>query len=100
MSGGPMSGSGRSETRTGSDPGAAVDRDRLLARVKECFLELSERQREIFEMCELEGRPPAEVAELLGVAPSTVRVTALRARRAIRERILETDPELVEDVCT
>jgi len=47
-------------------------------------------------MVEYEGREPTDVAELLDVAPSTVRVTLLRARRALREEVLRTDPALVE----
>lgn len=77
-------------------PGDTLDRDRLLARVGACFLALGGRQREVFELCELEGRDSVEVGELLGMAPSTVRVVLLRARRAVREEILRTDPELVE----
>lgn len=81
---------------TAAGPADTLDRDRLIARVGACFLALGGRQREVFELCELEGRDSVEVGELLGVAPSTVRVTLLRARRAVREEILRTDPELVE----
>lgn len=80
------------------DPAAAVDRERLLDRVEACFLALSPRQRQVFQLVELEGRSAAEVARELDVAPSTVRVLLLRARRAIREEILRTDAELVEAV--
>lgn len=78
------------------DPERALDRARLLDRVRRSFLGLTERQREIFDLAELQGFEAAEVGELLGIAPSTVRVTLLRARRIVREEILRTDPELVE----
>ncbi|MGD2067594.1 MAG: RNA polymerase sigma factor [Gemmatimonadota bacterium] len=78
------------------DPERALDRARLLDRVRRSFLGLTERQREIFDLAELQGFEAAEVGEMLGVAPSTVRVTLLRARRTLREEILRTDPELVE----
>jgi RNA polymerase sigma-70 factor (ECF subfamily) len=73
-----------------------VDKERLLDRVRECFLGLAGRQREVFELCELQGLDSVEAGDLLGIAPATVRVTLLRARRTVREEILRTDPELVE----
>jgi len=80
------------------DPGRAVDTERLLERVEACFLDLSPRQRQVFQLVELEGWSAADAARELGVAPATVRVLLLRARRAIREEILRTDAELVEAV--
>ena len=77
-------------------PDGRVDRERLLERVRQSFLGLSGRQREVFELCELQGMDSSEVGEMLGIAPSTVRVTLLRARGRVREDILRTDPELVE----
>jgi RNA polymerase sigma-70 factor, ECF subfamily len=80
------------------DPAGAVDTERLLSRVEECFLALSPRQRQVFQLVELEGWSAADAARELGVAPATVRVLLLRARRAIREEILRTHAELVEAV--
>jgi len=83
-------------TAHGPDPEDELTRRRLKDRVIAAFGALTERQREIFEMVEFEGREPTDVAELLDVAPSTVRVTLLRARRALRDEVLRTDPALVE----
>lgn len=83
-------------TARGPDPEDELTRCRLKERVIEAFGALTERQREIFEMVEFGGREPTEVARLVGVAPSTVRVTLLRARRTLREEVLRTDPALVE----
>lgn len=77
-------------------PEAAVDRDRLLARVRASFRSLTPRQREVFQLVELEGWTAVEAAGQLEIAPATARVLLLRARRTIREDILRTDPELVE----
>ena len=77
-------------------PADRIDRARLLERVRQCYLGLTERQRQVFDLCELEGLPSTEVGERLDIAPATVRVTLLKARRAVREEILRTDPELVE----
>jgi RNA polymerase sigma-70 factor (ECF subfamily) len=62
--------------------------------VRSFFLELPDRQRQVFSLVDLEGRAASEVADMLDLSPSTVRVTLLRARRAVRSRILELHPEL------
>ena len=58
---------------------------------------LPTKQREVFDLVELQGLKAAEVAELLGLEASTVRVHLLRARRTIRSKVLERHPEFVED---
>jgi RNA polymerase sigma-70 factor, ECF subfamily len=60
------------------------------------FRELPDRQRQVFDLVDLQGHAPAEVAGMLELSPSTVRVTLLRARRVLRARILELHPELEE----
>jgi hypothetical protein len=39
----------------------------------------------------------ARVAALLGIEPVSVRANLFKARRTIRERILESMPEVAED---
>lgn len=67
-------------------------RDRRLGQQLAAVLELLERlparQREIFDLVELQGLPMTEVTSLTGLQPSTVRVHLLRARRALRSRML------------
>ncbi len=58
--------------------------------------ELSDRQREVFDLVDLQGFGPVEVSVMLGMEPVTVRSHLFRARKAIRRRILENCPELVE----
>ncbi|GMR13924.1 MAG: sigma-70 family RNA polymerase sigma factor [Gemmatimonadota bacterium] len=65
--------------------------------IKTFFEALPTRQREVFDLVELQGRKPGDVAELLGLEASTVRVHLLRARRTIRSRVLEQHPEFAED---
>ena len=62
------------------------------------FSELPERQREVFDLVELQGYTAAEVAEMLLMNASTVRVHLLRARRTLRARIMERHPALAEDL--
>lgn len=58
---------------------------------------LPARQREVFDLIDLQGYTPAEAAAMLGMNGTTVRVHLLRARRRLRERILESHPHIVED---
>lgn len=59
---------------------------------------LSGRQREVFDLVDLQGRSSAEAAALLGVSAATVRVHLLRARRQLRQQILQKHPHIVEDL--
>jgi RNA polymerase sigma-70 factor, ECF subfamily len=58
---------------------------------------LTARQREIFDLVDLQGHTPAEAAGLLDMNAATVRVHLLRARRQLRLRILQLHPHIVED---
>lgn len=71
---------------------------RLLELVREQLGPLPARQRELFDLIDLQGHTPAEAAALLDMNPTTVRVHLLRARRAIRSRILALHPHIVEDL--
>ncbi len=45
-------------------------------------------QRAAFDLVDLQGHSPALAATMLGLKPSTLRVNLLRARRALRQRML------------
>ncbi len=76
-------------------PAPDVDAARIGALVRFHATKLSGRQRDVFELADLRGTPVAEIAARLGVKPVTVRVTLLKARRAIRMRMIESHPELL-----
>lgn len=65
--------------------------------ILELVRDLPARQREVFARVDLEGVTPAELAAELKMNPVTVRAHLLRARRALRARILERHPEIAED---
>jgi RNA polymerase sigma-70 factor (ECF subfamily) len=65
-----------------------VDARRLAGLARAALAELPARQRAVFDLADLQGHSPAEVAELLGMNPVTVRVHLMRARRAVRARVL------------
>jgi RNA polymerase sigma-70 factor (ECF subfamily) len=75
---------------------ALTDRKRAADLVKAFLEQLSERQREIFDLVDLQGFSTVEVSSMLKMEPVTVRSHLFRARKAMRARILESHPELVE----
>jgi RNA polymerase sigma-70 factor (ECF subfamily) len=82
------------------DPGDWVDdmgASGLVELVKTFFRELPLRQREVFDLVDLQGLSQGEAAEMLEMNATTLRVHLFRARRTIRASILATHPALVED---
>lgn len=73
---------------------AEVEAGLLADLVKSYFEALPPRQREVFQLADLEGYSPAEIAEMLQMKPVSVRASLFKARRAIRLRILAHDPDL------
>lgn len=79
-----------------TDPGARVDRQRAVALIRTIARALPERQREVFVLCDLEGRTPAEAAELLDMKDVSVRASLFKARATIRRTVLATHPGYTE----
>jgi len=79
-----------------TDPGGRVDRERVAAVIRELFSGLPARQREIFDLVDLQGLSPAEVAERTKMKPVSVRANLFKARKAIRESLLATHPSYGE----
>jgi RNA polymerase sigma-70 factor (ECF subfamily) len=67
----------------------AVDAERLAAILTSYRTMLSAREREVFELVDLHGTAAAEVSTRLKIAPATVRVLLLRARRKLRTQMLQ-----------
>ena len=81
------------QTSRAADPDAA----RLAALVVQYFDALPRRQRQIFELADLRGLTPTEIAARLGMEPVTVRGHLFKARRAIRAKLLEHHERLLEE---
>jgi RNA polymerase sigma factor (sigma-70 family) len=79
------------------DPVDRLHASRIAEVVTALFQALPARQRDVFNLAEIEGVALVEIAERLGMNPSTVRAHLFRARRALRSRILEGHPELAEE---
>lgn len=65
--------------------------------VRTFFQELPARQREVFDLADLQGLSSPEIAARLGIEPVSVRASLFKARRTLRARILEAYPRLAED---
>lgn len=79
------------------DPLARLERTRAEALLRGLADALPERQRQVFELAEFQGRPTAEIAAILGIEPVSVRAHLFKARKALRARVLEGHPALVEE---
>jgi len=75
-----------------TDPGARVDRQRVAAYIRHFFVSLPPRQREVFDLVDLQGHDPVEVAKLIGAKPGAVRANLFKARTSIRTHLLESHP--------
>ena len=72
----------------------------VVDQVRTLFERLPARQRQIFDLADLQGFSPAEIGEMLAMNPVTVRANLCKARRAIRAKILERFPETAEGLIT
>lgn len=75
-----------------TDPGARVDRQRAIELIQAVARTLPLRQREVFILCDIEGRTPAQAAAMLDMKDVSVRASLFKARSSIRRSILATHP--------
>ncbi|HMA02355.1 MAG TPA: sigma-70 family RNA polymerase sigma factor [Gemmatimonadaceae bacterium] len=76
-----------------ASPLEAAERSELNARLSAAIETLTDSQREVLMMHDIEGWKHADIAHLLGLAESTVRVHLLHARRRLRTVLLAVAPE-------
>ncbi len=74
-----------------------LDDHTMAGLVAKYVADLPQRQREIFELADMRGHSPTEIAGMLGIEAVTVRTNLFKARKAIRSRILEQHPKLLEE---
>ena len=80
-----------------ADPADDAERGELRLLLATLFRELPRRQREVFDLVELQGVPAVEAAGILGIRATSVRGNLFKARRNLRRRILASWPEIGED---
>jgi RNA polymerase sigma-70 factor (ECF subfamily) len=73
------------------------DAAQLAELVLRYYAELPPRQRMIFELADIRGMSPAEIARDLGMEQATVRAHLFKARRAIRSRMLEQHERMLKE---
>jgi RNA polymerase sigma-70 factor (ECF subfamily) len=69
-----------------------AERSELNAQLSAAIVTLTDTQREVLMMHDVEGWKHADIAGLLGLAESTVRVHLLHARRRLRTQLLAVAP--------
>ena len=70
------------------DPLDDIEMKRTMRLIRILLAELPMRQREVFDLVDLQGLEPMEAAELLEMNPNTLRVHLLRGRRRMRTEML------------
>ena len=70
----------------------------LVDQIRTLFERLPERQRQVFDLADLQGFSPVEIGKMLAMNPVTVRANLCKARRTIRGKILERYPDMAEGV--
>ena len=77
-----------------TDPGGRVDASRLALQVEALYDTLPTAQRTAMGLVDFDGYTSAQAAEMLDVAPGTLRVNLSKARASVRRRLLSQIPEL------
>ena len=72
-----------------------MSREEIRRVFEACAVVLSEKQRLVFVLRELEEKESREVAEIVGCRESTVRNHLFQARRLLREELRRRFPEYV-----
>jgi RNA polymerase sigma-70 factor (ECF subfamily) len=80
-----------------ADPAAELERREAVDAARAALARLPERQREVFDLVELQGYGAHEAAGLLGVSAATARTHLFRARRAVRAAMLGLGLETSEN---
>jgi RNA polymerase sigma-70 factor (ECF subfamily) len=81
----------------GEPPAHPVDQGRIQAVLRVFLEDLPQRQREVFQMADIQGLSSPEIGRALGLAPGSVRAALFKARRTLRRRILDQHPEFAEE---
>ncbi len=80
------------------DVSRELEREELRGLLRAFFTDLPDRQREIFDLVELQGLATVEVAGMLGIEPVSVRAHLFKARRSLRARMFAQRPDVVEEL--
>ncbi len=80
-----------------ADPADDIERKELCGRVLEAVRALPEKYREVFVLAHSGGLTYAQMAEVLDVPVTTMQIRLVRARRAVRDQILQKSKHKVHE---
>ena len=75
----------------GSGPDQLIERSEVLAGINKLIDSLSEKQKQVIRLRDIEGYTYQEIGEIIGIDQNLVKVTLFRARENIRKKLLKTD---------
>ncbi len=78
-------------------PDERYSRNELRSQLTECLNALGPMEKEVFILRDIEEIPVRETAGILGTSPISVRVHLSKARRKMKEAILERYPHLMKE---
>lgn len=71
------------------NPELTQDRKEIFIFINECISTLSENQRDVIQMRDIDGLEFEEIAEILGMEVQYIRVLLSRARKAVKEKLMK-----------
>ena len=74
-----------------SGPDQLVERSEVLAGINKLIDSLSEKQKQVIKLRDIEGYTYQEIGEIIGIDQNLVKVTLFRARENIRKKLLKID---------
>ena len=72
-------------------PDNLIEQSELKSNVHEIIESLSEKQRQVVFLRDIEGYSYQEISEIIGIDQNLVKVTLFRARENLRKKLLNTD---------
>jgi RNA polymerase sigma-70 factor (ECF subfamily) len=81
------------ENSSAIDPGPdiLVEQTEMMAGIQQLIDSLSEKQKQVIVLRDIEGYSYQEIGEIIGIDQNLVKVTLFRARENIRKKLLKTD---------
>jgi RNA polymerase sigma-70 factor, ECF subfamily len=71
------------------NPELTQDRKEIFIFINECISTLSENQRDVIQMRDIDGLEFEEISEILGMEVQYIRVLLSRARKAVKEQLMK-----------
>lgn len=73
------------------NPEQLVEQSEAMAGIRKVIDSLSEKQRQVIVLRDIEGHTYQEIGDIIGIDQNLVKVTLFRARENVRKKLLKTD---------